>query len=392
MQSAWVKFFDYYGKEFNLYVHGQDKYHTVLGSIVGFISIVSILILSTYFFIDMLRKSDMSVIYKQDETISPTINLTNLPILFTMSDIKGEKIPQEGMYSFEVQYLKYENLKDEKGESSINLNITNIPFKICQKKDFAGYEEQFKKVNPEDFFCLDTKNYNLTLFGRYGDVINGFSLLQIFFQKCKNTTLEKKCKEENYLNTVINNSRMVLGHISYQINHYNYATPNEIKLNTLSVSVSTSLTKRYSYYLQQNNYETDYGQVFQDRIKAYFFKFDQYLLDVDLGELVSVSGKPYNSQISIRNSNYVSCYMRSFTKLQTLVANIGGVIKFIMLISSYFVSFMTDNLIYQNLSNVIFNFDQEEEKKSEKLLTDNVTIIRQFNRSNTVRHSTLKPK
>jgi hypothetical protein len=392
MQSTWVKFFDYYGKEFTLKVHGQDKYHTLLGSIVGFVSIILILTLCTFSFMDLLRKNDLSVIYTQDETIIPTVNLTDLPILFTMSDITGKKIPQEGVYSFEVQFLKYENVKDSNGHSRMKLDFLNIPFKNCDKSDFANYPNQLAKINPKDFFCLNTTGYNLTLFGRYGDVINGFSLLQVFFKVCKNSTSEKRCKDEDYLNSLINNSRMILSHISYQINHYNYETPNELKLNTLSVSVSTTLTKRYSYFLQENNYETDYGQVFQNRIKSNFFKFDQYLLDVDSGELNSLTGTPYNSQISIRSSNYVSYYFRSYTKIQTLVANIGGVIKFIMLISSYFVSFMTDNLVYQNLSNVIFNFEEDSEKVSEKLLTNNVTIIRQLHQTNTIRQTKFQPK
>lgn len=386
--SCFIKFFDYFGTEFNLKTQGVSTFRTFFGFIMGVIATLCILTLSIYFFIDMIiKRNGMTVIYSQDETIIPQNNLTNVPILFTVSDNIGKKVSSNGIYNFEVLYLQYFNTKDEKNQSVLTMNLTKIPFKTCEQSDFSNYEEQFKKVNPADWNCLQPGKTNIVLNSKYGDVVNGFSILQLFLNKCKNTTSNNTCQDDAKINSILSSSRMVLSHISSQINHYNYVTPKELKLETTSVSVSTSLTKRYTYYLQQNDYETDYGQVFQNRKINNFFKFDQYFLDVEFGELKSVTGKPYIGQISIRNSNYVSYYFRSYTKFQSFLANIGGIIKFIMLFTGYFVSFVTNNLVYQNISNSIFKFDEGSENSAINIIPQQANIFKQRQMVNNIRQT-----
>jgi hypothetical protein len=356
---SWINYLDLYGIEYKLRIQSQIKYKTLLGVFIGLLSILSIMCLSIYFSVEFINKNGMNVLYKKEEMMLPRNNITNFPFLFTLSDNSGKKIPSEGIYSFEVLYFKFNNVKDEQNNSYLVSNVSIIPYKNCEKSDFQGYESQFSNINPKDWFCIPPGKYNLTIFNKFSDLINGFSFLNINLQKCKNSTQNKNCKTEEIINYTIANSKLTLTHLSHQINHYNYVTPNELNLEILSAPVSSSLTKKYFYYLQQTIYETDYGYIFQDRKTVNFMTFDNYIPDTDIGESKSLTGKSYIAQISIRNSKFISYYFRSYTKIQTLLANIGGIIKFVMLISEYFVIYFTHNFFLKNISNLIFEFNEK---------------------------------
>jgi hypothetical protein len=377
---SWFDYLDLFGKEYKLRIQSQIKYRTSLGSIMGFFSIMSIFTLSTYFSIEIFNKKEMNVLYKKQEMMQPLNNISDFPFLFTLSDNSGKKIPSDGIYSFEIYFLQFNNVKDEKNNSFLNPNLTIIPYKNCESSDFAGYESEFSKINPRDWFCIPPGRFNLTIFSKFADLINGFSMLNINLLKCKNSTISKTCKDERIINSLIGSSKLTLTHLSHQINHYNYLTPNELNLETISAPISSLLTKKYYYYLQQNMYETDYGYIFQDRKTVNFMTFDNYVPDTDLGESISLLGKPYIGQISIRNSKFISYYFRSYTKLQTLLANIGGVIKFVMLFSEYFVAYFTHNLFLKDISNMIFEFS-ERTNQNDSINLNNSHQINQINKS-----------
>jgi hypothetical protein len=105
--STFIKFFDFYGKQFGLYTHGYTRYKTNFGGITGIISILIILTISSYFVYDTFLFTNVTVTNYLDEIKRPSNNLNDVPILFWFGDTAGHIIPPEGLYNFELTYYEY---------------------------------------------------------------------------------------------------------------------------------------------------------------------------------------------------------------------------------------------------------------------------------------------
>ena len=65
-------------------------------------------------------------------------------------------------------------------------------------------------------------------------------------------------------------------------------------------------------------------------------------------------------------------YNRQYTKLQLVLANLGGIMKFIFTVSSIIVYLINDNLFYVNMANQFFDYQNKE--------NDPITIVKVNNK------------
>lgn len=91
--SSFVEFSDIYGQTFNLHIFGNDKYKTLIGSILSCISLTLILSASMYFIIYLFQRKSLTVILNEDYNSTPINNLTQIPLTFALGDFTGNPIP-----------------------------------------------------------------------------------------------------------------------------------------------------------------------------------------------------------------------------------------------------------------------------------------------------------
>jgi hypothetical protein len=356
--STFVNIFDFYGKQYGLYTNGENRYKTNFGAITGILSILIILALASYFVYETFLFTNVTVTNYLDEIKRPSNNLSQIPILFRFGDVTGQIIPPERLYNFELNHYEYTTeLNSDK--RVVKMKLTNLNYQICKAEDIKGYEEYFTNINLSNFYCIPTNKYNLTIYGKFGDISGGFSGLNFFIIKCENSTSQSKCLDLSQSNKILTGSKLVISHIDNRINPYNYSSPNEFYLKSTVYQISPHLIKRYFYNIQQNEYETDYGIIFENKITKTFFKYETISFNVD-EEFQSLNGKPAISHVNFINSDYVSVTKRRYNKLQTFLANAGGMLNIILLISRYFVEILTDNFAWQEVINKIFTYDKDD--------------------------------
>jgi hypothetical protein len=135
--------------------------------------------------------------------------------------------------------------------------------------------------------------------------------------------------------------------------------PSSPKLENIVVSMGSTIFKNYVYLVQSISYITDYGLVFEDQQKENFYKTKLYSVDLSLSnENLATSGSNVGF-ILFRNAETVGFYNRSFIKGQAVLANIGGVIKCIMVIAKFISNFWNRRMSYLNIFNKVFEFDKE---------------------------------
>jgi hypothetical protein len=370
-----IENFDFYGSEFKINVQGKSKMSTTIGFVTSIISVILILISCCFFFRGLFDRSNFTIIYNENENKIPITNISNTPILISVFSNRGLHIIPNSTYELQSILTKYEMKEDASSKKKMTLSNSKINLEKCNSTHIIGYEKYFENINVSNYYCIPPNLYNNTLYGRYADLVNGFSFLNIYMSKCDKT--KSKCDPDQLINSKLEQAFLTVAYLSYQIDHYNFRNPGEMKLETSAFLLSYNIVRRYSYYLDHVQYFSDNGLLNESIQKYNFYKFSSSDVDYDFmigsNNLINNS---YYSVISIKNSSKIIQYNRLYLKFQLVIANIGGIIKLIMTVTELVVFYITKNLHSQNLSNLVFHFN-EKEKLVSRIKVPNFTINNQ---------------
>jgi hypothetical protein len=182
-------FLDMYSRSANLKIQGKDSYNYLLSTILSILSLITILILSIYFVVTVFQRKSISVIFHLDSMDYPVVNLTGYPMTFHRYDSYGKSLKdQDKIYYVMARYLEYKVELDENNEARVINRITDIKLERCDlEKHFGKYKEYFSHSADLSLkYCLPPISQNLTIYGKFGDLLNGFSSLAINLQRCIN--------------------------------------------------------------------------------------------------------------------------------------------------------------------------------------------------------------
>jgi hypothetical protein len=364
--NIFINWFDIYGKEFNINVSGNQKVKTLEGSIIGFISIFAIASFCLFQLIEVLKKDVVSVIYNESLTKIPINNLTDIPMMFKVVDALAKYVPPQGLYSFDSFYFNYQVGNDSQNKSIGFTKILPIKVEPCDRDRHLGpYKNLFEKIDVENYHCIPREKYNLTIYGRYGDIINGFSELDIYISKCINSTTNTNdtCLDEETISKKTTGLFLIFAHVSNQIDHYNYTKPNQLKVQTVSLTFTYYILKRYIYSLMPMTYETDFGFLFEEKYKENFFIVKSITWDIDPKPAQIINKKPQLTSLHLFNTEATGSYSRSYVKFSNIIASVGGVIKFILFFCEILNYFITQNVAFEKVINLIFKEDPIDDLK-----------------------------
>jgi hypothetical protein len=212
--------------------------------------------------------------------------------------------------------------------------------------------------------------------------------LQLNINRCEPS--KESCHNNSVLDAKLSYSFISFGILNNLIDHNNIEVPYSSVLSFYSLNVDPKLNKRYPFYLRQIKYQSDLGYVFQDVKELTFYSYDYSSTEIFL-KSTSINQRTNFGIVSIRNSDYVSIYQRSFVKLQALVANFGGLIKVIMIANKILVFFFTRRMPLLELAND-FKFSSEEFSEIEKNFNKNNEISDIIGKLNKTNNSNPKTK
>ena len=138
--------------------------------------------------------------------------------------------------------------------------------------------------------------------GRIGDKLNGFKQLTVYVNKCNNSMFQ--CYSDTEVAAKLSNMFFMFTYLSNTVDHFNYKEPIQKEVRTETLSISTSLLKKYYYKFSQSEYHSDNGLIFEKIKKYIFFEYQGYTVDVNSdGQLFTVITMCLNIRESAQRSN-----------------------------------------------------------------------------------------
>jgi hypothetical protein len=331
----------------------KNRYKSKCGKIMGIMTIFPLIAICFYFVVTTFQKKEISIVFNESADYLSTVNLTHSPILMVLTNGLDSAIPEE-LYEIKVNFWSFsKNLTYNK----LSLDNYEIPLETCDcSKHLGEYASLFQITNLTEFKCIPNNKYDLSLRGIYVDGNSNNNFLNIVVNSCNNQTRNNSCPSEEILERYLKNVYLIMVYVDYEIDHYNYENPLKPILRTHTFPINWDIHSRYFFTFKSLIYNTDKGLVFEDKRvdRAYKFESNSQNVQIRKGSLL------YSSTIgtiTISREPILNVYDRSYPKIQTLLAKIGGLVQGVLFISKTLSYLITKNLFLVDLINSSFRSD-----------------------------------
>ena len=203
-----LNLFDFYGINFPLRYRKKPRFATKLGIILSLITVIFSVIVVSIYLVQLIDRSYFELYnYKEKETRE--IDFSNIPLMVGLYDSFGNSIKIDTNY-IEIQIDNNDHQIIQTNETRVIKRISNkIEIESCDnylnslnisyKNELINYLNQQRIENN---ICVK-QGQKLTFSGRYGDIINGFNILEIHLNRCNSTKENNTCKSNDEINNYL---------------------------------------------------------------------------------------------------------------------------------------------------------------------------------------------
>ena len=344
---------DYVTFEFN----NQKKYKSIFGSIVTSLIIATTFVIGMLFGEDIYNKAHPNLVTSLQYSNNTKIMMKDFPFFFQITNTLGQDDPN---------ILKYIYFVFTKFEIFANNTIIYTPFyanaKICDKTYYDRYDhiigENRQYLESGKMFCFDLKDddYLLNEWPSPNSVHYNIGVRQCH-------TNNDTCREEDK-NQYLNGIFISFTHIDYIINSNDYKNPIQSTVLRHALQTGLGFTKVMFLSLINVNFDMDNGLLLQDSQSITFNRF--YSTRNDFTRYTSGPQADILYYLVLDTPRLRENYVRSYMKLQELVARIGGFFNFFYLLGRillYHFNKYSFLLKMDNIVNVIINKNDNSNKK-----------------------------
>ncbi len=163
----YLSFIDHFSQNPSLKINNSDKYYTIFGLIISFITILSIFSTGVYYIFYCFSRSDYQILERMDHNLIPSHKIFENKISITLTNPTASQFEDaERLYSIDAKF--WEINPNEK----IIYNITDIPLVNCSIYQNGPFENDFEKLSNtwNTAKCLDFSNLKKNLYGKYASL------------------------------------------------------------------------------------------------------------------------------------------------------------------------------------------------------------------------------
>ena len=370
---------DMFGKEPELYFERKSKKSTFIGKIFSIIFVIIYFAFFIYKLIRMLKKVDITFYdtFTYEET-PPSIKITkeNFYGGFALEDpMTYDVFIDEGIYIPKAYFKRAER----QGET-YDWQVKELELEPCKLEKFGSiYQQTFQTKDMKNYYCF--KEMDFILEGHF--TYDMYSLFYIQFFPCVNTSTKQDCKPLEVIDYYLKNTFVSFEIQDIELTPNNYKTPIRPRAADIYTTVGKKLFKEIHVFYQLVNIETDMDWIGFDEFENYksekYLKYDKMsIMNNLIEENIYETGDSF-CDITIKLSENVLTERRIYTKLITVLGDVGGLMEVIFALFKIISSFSIDILYEISLVNNLFNFDINKQViiLKEKEIVNNKEILKE---------------
>jgi hypothetical protein len=330
----------------SLYIKSQTRYKSHYGAFLTVLCSLAILTLALFFMINFINKTDLNVIwYKESANFSPFIDLNQKILMFRFRDINLNKIDPR-IASIQATYWSF--------HSTGNYTTYYLDLEPCSTdKHFPDYPELIN-FNASTFQCIkQSENNNFTLWSNPASKTRAF--FNIYLVSCKNTTDRDTCYSQDIIDSKLKSTNMFFDYYMsmHAIDHYDPEAPLKDAIHSTTYKITYDFFFTYYEYYKNIVYTSDDGKVFENKKTYNGFEYDEIntynVISLRESTKTIIDGSFTIFQIMI-NDRYSDSYRRTYPKLQSIIANIAGVLEVIWFVGRLTIELITPAMMYLDIA------------------------------------------
>lgn len=335
---AFLKKFDLFGIRPSVYFEGKIRSGTTFGSCLTFFLLVFTAVCFGYFGQDLYYRQNPTIVnhaeyYAFPEKISLDPEIT--PIIVELNSPIGD------VYYTDPSLIRLTigQLTIARVQNQTNVTFDEYPMEICSKDHFNNVENEnrgyFQHKNLASYFCIPKTLRNLTMQGAFDQDM--FQTIKITVYRCDNVTSNNTCLSNEEISNKMARGFVGVYFLDYIYDVGNYLHPKKPQPKEIFTNFVLNSQKEVDVFLKNNYLQTEDGIVFPakniDRMVNYDSQaeFDFRTENRDF----------FMIYFRIKQEN--SYFVRSYRRVQDLLAQIGGFINCFWLFA------MILNYFYSNL-------------------------------------------
>ena len=352
-----LKQVDMFGKEPEFYYKGKPKKTSWVGRIFSIFYFIIYLAFFLYKLFKMLRKIDVifydTFIYSAEP---PSIKVTNENFYggFALEDPDTyDAFIDEQIYIAKAFFKRAERQGD-----IFNWQIIEIELEPCKLEKFGSfYQDIFKSKDLKNHYCF--KEMDFVLEGHFSYDMYSFFYIQFF--PCVNTSSKHDCKPLEVIDYYLKNTFITFELQDIELTPNNYEVPFRTRDANIYTTVGKKLFKEIHVFYQIVNIETDMDWIGFDELEniksEIYLKYDEmFIMSNIIENNIYENGESF-CDVTIKLSENIRTEKRTYTKLITILGDVGGLMEVIFTIFKIISSFSVDILYEISLVNNLFKFD-----------------------------------
>ena len=324
--SFYIKYIDIFYEELNFTNEGKKNYRSNLGAALSIFVIIASIVLSIMFGQEIYKRERPVVSTSSEFKNTSTIYMEDLQIYFNVGDPYGNNLNNWREYfSLEVAKLNF----TEDGTNIFAGILIDHTIVECQKKHFKKAIKEFKISENSVDSILSTKpsciNLKKTSYFQNPYKSKNSTFYNLDFNLCDTKT--KDCPKD--LMDVSSEVYFQFSFLDTYVNSNDYYQPIKYYFNTISTQVSNKFLKRNFIGFSENSYVTDFGWILESLVKINYYNHMYTKTETN-----TISSEYPNAilWVTLESPNITSSYLRSYIKLQSLLASIGGLVNGLIII------------------------------------------------------------
>ena len=239
------KRFDLLNIPISLSYKNEYFYTTYFGATLSMLCLIIIIGISSYEIKTLIDKSSFSIISNKYSDLNQIIDFSKIPLLFQLIDNAGEIIEiNDKLYEFKAYDMEWLVENDKKGKKNYKVINTKLEIDYCDKVLNNSELKYLSSFNLSQYACIKS-NQNITSYGYFGDLNNGFKGFRIYLNKCNG---KNDCYNDSYIIQRLKNIKFTIAYLGLNINLLKMGGKNmDYQMFSKACSISTNLLKKFYF-------------------------------------------------------------------------------------------------------------------------------------------------
>lgn len=315
-----------------LHINSHFGFQTAFGGIISILLGIVTVLASAAFSVDVFTKTNPIVLSSDNVIQHPTIDKTLFKVFAAPTLPGGVPILELEKYlNFRIQMSDSDGL-----DKTRNMTTFFTYFNLDKCQDSPVLQDSELNLNNslnaplDNYYCLSGEDSRLLdLYGSFGS--NKFVMWKLIVETCQNSTLNNySCKTPDQIKSKLGRFFIHFGLSTMYVDSNDYDNPLKRNFFTRIMRVSVFNYRNDIIFNRIVDYTTDSGFLLESKSTKHGILISRLesdsLFNEKLGPILD---------IMLTLDNIKQNYNRSYIKIQTVAANIGGMIKFLTVILSF---------------------------------------------------------